>query len=431
MEVTVKKEITEQIKSIKLQSFFLLNKYINTEINLEELKYEFISIPFEYLSIEKIRDINNNIFIKYNFNLDIYQRVFDESFRRLLKIDNLNSKKIIFKDEDYGEDGVSFEDIIIEQLWCNTFDFIIFPESNKLKVKYIFELKDNIKDIRKDVNISQPIIIRQTVSNGKYYDIILILKQGSKIYAIFVQIGLNKKGSQINTYLKNFLFYRDKYKKGIETLIDNQIDSLGFMLIFDYEHQKVLQESHNETDGFNFCICNNIDFLIYQNFKFFKNLNDKQPIKSIQVTDTTLILKEKEENNISKIDFIKNKFAEICKDISLSEKLSPKIPLLEDEKALILDFMKHNFKTDYNMLNFAFNITENFRGFRDFGIIDFDNFSQINIFINKNSKFFCYNNEIFKISMGKIEKIEENRINSSKAKYNWDLYFLKRKRKFN
>jgi hypothetical protein len=119
------------------------------------------------------------------------------------------------------------------------------------------------------------------------------------------------------------------------------------MLIFDYEHQKILKENNNESEGIGFCIKNNIDFLI------------------------------------------------------LSQNLNAKFPLKEEEKDLVLKYIQENFKTEYDELNFAFNVGENFTEFKDFGFIDSENFGQINIFTNKSLKYFSYNNKIFKISKKK------------------------------
>lgn len=61
--------------------------------------------------------------IKFSFNLDIYQKIFDDSIKGLLRIDNLKTNNILFNKEDYGKNGIEFEDIIIEQLWNNCFEF--------------------------------------------------------------------------------------------------------------------------------------------------------------------------------------------------------------------------------------------------------------------------------------------------------------------
>ena len=63
----------------------MLSKYINISINIEEIKDEFINIPFEYMEIEQKKDINNKMLIKFNFTLEIYKKVFEDSIKGLLK----------------------------------------------------------------------------------------------------------------------------------------------------------------------------------------------------------------------------------------------------------------------------------------------------------------------------------------------------------
>ena len=48
-----------------------------------------------------------------------------------MKLDTLKTKIDLFNNGDFGKDGIEFEDIIVEQLWNNTIDFLEFPESIK------------------------------------------------------------------------------------------------------------------------------------------------------------------------------------------------------------------------------------------------------------------------------------------------------------
>ena len=74
-----------------------------------------------------------------------------------------------------------------------------------------------------------------------------------------------------------------------------------------------------------------------------------------------------------------------------------------------------------------------YKGFGNFGIIDSDNFDQINIFIRKkrekNEIYFGYNNKVFKISGDNIVEVGKKEINSNIEQYNWDRYLLNKKRK--
>ena len=328
----------------------------------------------------------------------------------------------LFQEESLGKDGIEFEDLIIEQMWNNTFNYLIFPENNKIKVNDIYHLKDN-KDVRANLTFSEPIIIRQTIFKGKYYDLLLILEQKGKMYAIFIQIGLNKTGKEINTYINNIVDHGEKYIEGIRDLINHKIDSLGFMLIFDYSHQKKLQEKNNRSNGVGFCLVNDIDFLIFHNFNLFKNIDDSNPINFIEITDKTLVFSNEQEVENPIIKKIRNRFAEMCKEISQEEKQNPTIFLSQKEQTMILNFIKVEYDKEYSELDFILNIIPD--NSSNFGIIESNNFGQINIYKHKKTKFLSYNNQIYKITGSKIEKANEKDIKFD----NWDLYFLKKKRK--
>ena len=418
-EKRVKENISEEFKKIKLESFLFLSIIIDLVIKLKDVKEELINLPLEYLTCNKTIDKDRNIIIKLSFNSEIYKTVFDERIRDLLKIESLKTKINLFKDEDKGKNGVEFEAIIVLQIWNNTFEYLVFPENNKLKVKNIYGLKYNKNDERPGLDLSRPIIIGQEIFGGKYYDLLLILGKDGKKYAIFIQIGLNKAGNIINIYLKNLIDNDKKYKDGIGTLIGHKIDGLGFLLIFEYEHQKALLKRNNKKEGVPFCINNNIDFLIYKDFNLYKEVNANQPIKSINVTKKTLIYEDKEENNECVIN------SKVCKNIAFQIS-DPIISLNEEEKKMISDFIANEFKIDCSQLNFTFTIIkEKGKGFKDFGIISSDNFNQINVFANRTNRYFSYKNKIFKISKGKIEKEK----NYNEEEFNLDIYFLKKKRR--
>ena len=118
----------------------------------------------------------------------------------------------------------------------------------------------------------------------------------------------------------------------------------------------------------------------------------------------------------------------MCYEISLNQKKSTQnLSLSQKEQTMILDYIKNHYKKEYDELEFILNICTNCEGFNNFAIIDYNNYSQINIFHNNNSKYFSYNNEIYKINKNKIIKIYKNQ--PKNVNFNWDLYFLNKKRK--
>ena len=135
---------------------------------------------------------------------------------------------------------------------------------------------------------------------------------------------------------------------------------------------------------------------------------------------------KKEKENGLNINIIIDRFSKFFKDLSTKQESEPIIPLSEEEKSIILDFIKTNYKADYDEFYFGFTIIdEKGKGACDFGRINYNNFNQINVFINKTNRYFYFNNELFKITNGKIEKVKQKNIDE---KFNWDIYFLKKKR---
>ena len=420
IEKKIQEKIKETFKKMNLNSFLFLSKIINTTINIKNFKDELINLPLEYLTIEKHLDEDyKNILLNLSFNSEIYKTVFDSTINGLLKIDFLKTKSIIFKEDNKGKNGIDFEDLIIEQLWNNSFKFLEFPDNNKLLVEEIFDLKYNKNDISSNLNIKKPIIIRQKNFKGKYYDLLFILNINDKIYAIFIQIGLSKKGSDINTYLKNLIDNEEEYKEGIKTLINYNIDNIGFLLIFDYNHQKTLLEKNNTSDGVGFCDKNEIDFLIYRDFNLFKNVNDTEPIKSFDVTKKTLINNDINDNDNeinNEIDSEKN-FYKMSTDKLKDNNLEPFYPLSENEKSLILNQIKN----DYNELIFLFSVKNTNEKSR----IISNKLEQINVFNDDNNKYFCYKNIIYKITNNQLKIIK----NRKEKNNNLDIYFLNKKTK--
>ena len=368
----------------------------------------------EYLTIDRYLIEDNNILLNLSFNSEIYKTVFDSTIRGLLKIDYLKTKTIIFKEDNKERNGIDFEDLIIEQFWNNSFKFLDFPNNNKLIVEDIFKLKNNKNNIGNDINIKKPIIIRQKNFNGKYYDLLFILNINDKIYAIFIQIGLSKKGKDINNYLKNLIDDEKNYKEGIKTLINHNIDEIGFLLIFNYKHQNDLLGKNNKSDGVGFCENNDIDFLIYKDFNLFKNVNDIESIKSFEVTKKTLIYNDIDDENeiTSEIDSKKN----FCKLYRYNNS-EPLYPLNEKEKSLIFKYIKNK----YDELKFLFSL----KNYNEKGRIIPNNSEQINVFKDKEDKYLYYNEKIFKITDNKVEIIKKRK----KKNNDMDIYFLNKKTK--
>ena len=422
----IKNELRENFRKINKKNFFSLSKYINYKIDIKELKEDFEFFPFEFLDIE-INNENNIIFIKTSFKLDIYKEVFNEEIKGLLMIDNIKSSFNLDKGEDINKfkDGIKFEEIIIEQLWNNTLNLIDFPEKNKIKIKEIFCIKDYSTDTNNIIEDDKPVIIRQTKFGGKYYDLLLIMKNDDeKRVGIFIQIGISKDNDEIIKYYNNISINYGEYKEGIKHLIQRDIDFLGFMLIFDYDKQKILKEKNIYSEGRGFCLENNIYFLLYKNFKLYEDLDSEDPITSINI-DKSLVTEEKE---IQGIDLFRENYLQKCREMANKNE----IPCINIDKPLektILDFINNKYNKHFDYLNFIINLGNNIEGKLNFGYL-WDIFDQLKINRKGKNKYIFYKNDIFKIKNNNTIEIANEREKELflKTTFESDLYFLQKKR---
>ena len=424
-EKKIKNEIIKEFKKIELNDFFRLSKYLNIFTNIKDLSKDFIHFPFEYLNLEK--DENNKNLIKISFKLYLYKEVFLEYIKGLLKIDNIKSTfNLDTNDENENQkDGIQFEDIIVEQIWNNTLGLYEFPEKNKIRIKDIFSIKSyegKTYKIEKDKNV----IIRQSQFNGRYYDLLLIINIGKKRYAIFIQIGLSKKGFEIVKYFNNLSKFYIDYKKGIKKLIGVNINQIGFLLIFEYGKQIILKNENSKSQGTEFCKENNITYLIYKDFKLYPDLDSQNSITSINSINinNTLIL---DEIGTPAIDIFKNNYIDMCEKM-ISEKYEPYISLDKDEKNKIIECINKKYTAKFNNLQFITNMGKKVEGFLDFGFFC-NEFEQINIIETDNDKFMEYKKNIWKINNCKLVKIKDSEINKIKGEAKeYDLYLLEKKR---
>ena len=414
----IKEEIEKQFKGINLQNFFSLSKYLNFYSDIRDLAFDFEYFPLEFLNVEEKKESNKTL-IKVSFYLDIYKEVFDEYIKGLLKIDNIKSTFNL--NNNKGKDGIQFEEIIVEQLWNNTLGLENFPEKNKIKVNDIFSIKYYDGDGYKVEN-KKPIIIRQSQFTGKYYDLLLIINNNGKNYGIFIQIGINKTRFEIYNYYNNLIKYNDEYKTGIGNLINQKIEDLGFLLIFDYEKQISLRNNNNNSEGVGFCINSNIGYLIYKDFQLYQDLDSKNPITSIDIKKTLIY----EEIKIQGIDLLRNNYQEFCQNIG---DMQPYVNIEKAQQNIILTFINTQYNKNFDDLKFVMNLGDNIKGSIDFGFFC-DDFEQINIIQGKKNNYISYKKEIFKFGKSnRIEKLKESEKKIfEKEESTWDLYLLNKKR---
>ena len=419
-------EITENFKKMNLRVLLFLNKYLNTFTNINDLKNDFLLFPLEFLKLETKKD-NNNIFINFEFKLDLYKEIFENSIVGLLKIENIKLANILKAEQ--GKNGIDFEDFIVELFWNNIFSFIQFPNNNRIYTENIYNLKDNKESLNLNLEKNKPIIIRQKFFSSKYYDLLIIFDYNDKKYGIIIQIGLSKEGNDINLYLSYLIKYEKKYIEGIGKLINSTIDELGFLLIFEYNKQIELKNKNNKCDGVGFCMKNNIAYFICKDSKLYNDLDSNKPIDKFIITDEMLLY---EKTRLSILETFKYNLINLCNEISFTNNSKPNVNLNEEEKEQIINYINIKYEQNYNDLDFAMNYGEKIKPFETFSILNSaGNFGIINICQNDKSKYMYVNNEFLEIKTKKIQSLKkDDKLRLFNDKNLYDAYFLNKKRKY-
>ena len=408
-----------------------MSKYLNFYSDLRNAENDFENFPLEFLTL-KIKNENNKIYFMISFKLNIYKEAFNEYIKYLLNIDNIKSNIILDKNYDEvspNKNNIQLEEIIIEQLWNNQLGLDNIPENNKIIINDIYSIKSFKEEGDEGYNIDKNniIIIKQNNFNRKFYDLVLIVNVEEKKIAIFIKIGINITSYEINKYYNNLIRYRDEYKSGIEFLIKDKIDALGFLLIFDYDKQISLK--NRENDGVGYCSKNKIAYLIYKDFQLFDSLNSEKPVivTSIDAKKTIVIKALK----FDVLVLLKNSLKENLEKM-IDLKLEPYVSIDDSQKKQIIEYINGEYNQNFDDLEFVTNLGLLIKGKINLGnlINDF----ALNIIEGYNhDKYFSYNNNIFKINkknkIGELTPIEEYTFSKKEAA--WDLYLLAKKRKKN
>ena len=117
--------------------------------------------------------------------------------------------------------------------------------------------------LEKKIEHKKPIIITQNNFKGKFYDIIILIPIPNTDYfdSVFVQIGLNKKYTEISTLQKDIATNHHKYKNGIEKYINVNISNIYLHFIFDKQTQENCIT--NNESGSIYCLKNKIQFHLF------------------------------------------------------------------------------------------------------------------------------------------------------------------------
>ena len=208
---------------IRMNHEFKLN-----DILLNELPIQFFKIIYNkeknifyvnYLYEEEIntsnQEIQSLVTKKAEININL-----DEHLRKLSKLEEC-----------------IFERLIILSIETNSFLKNMFiPNENIIKVEEIYNINENNIDKKENIIDNCPILIKQN-KEGAYYDFTLIIEKDKKIYGILIQVGLNKKKTDISTIFSYTSLNYETLIKGLNKLIGKNIDFLSLLFIFNKEKQ--------------------------------------------------------------------------------------------------------------------------------------------------------------------------------------------------
>ena len=113
------------------------------------------------------------------------------------------------------------------------------PEDNIIRIDEIYNINENDLETKENIKDNYPILIKQN-KEGAYYDFALIIKNKEEIYGLLIQVGLNKKKSEISKIFLCTTMNYDILIKGLKKLTGQKIKQLSLLFIFDKEKQDSL-----------------------------------------------------------------------------------------------------------------------------------------------------------------------------------------------
>ena len=420
-----KRMITSEKEYLKKFNFNIL--YYSLDMNK-------LSIPLEELETFTIYDyLPDYFYIVYqenNITFEINNQIFFEAIKETIQFmvqNNLYKNIIIEKKLPESACGFAEEYLIVLLFKYNRLNV-----KNLNNFKYI-EKVEQIYNFQKDYfyhfnnkNEYKNILIIQNY-NGKNYDLLAIITIEEVDYGIFIQIGVDKKESQIVKIKEDLETNYHKYIDNLNKIYNKNIIYINLLFIFDEKNQESkIHKIGEKSCGSKICEIYNIDYLWYslENNELYK-INFVQNIfkKKISLTEYIPIkfLLSKEHNNKMSLD--NNK---IKNDIEIK----PFYILNSRQESIINDIIIKLYKGKYE---FSSKLGKNFQmcipreyimeGFSKIGKTEIP---YVHIFSIKN------NNEIYITIDNNYFMINKNLQCDNQIEVNfqyaaWDIYKLKEK----
>ena len=228
---------------IKINSnFYLKDDFLN------ELPIQFFKIIYnkekQYFNIDHLCEDLLNIY-DYEIQFLITQKIkininLNEDLEKLNKLEGCILERLII---GFFETNKLLKDMYI-------------PKENIIRIDEIYNINENNIEKKENIKDNYPILIKQN-KEGAYYDFVIIIEKEKEIYGILIQVGINKKKSDIS---KIFLYTAMNYQtifNGLKKLTGQNIQHLSLLFIFDKEKQDILfqnlekynKQLKNEIDG--------------------------------------------------------------------------------------------------------------------------------------------------------------------------------------
>ena len=263
-------EVNKESCKNEFQEYFNM-KYINKEEMLLKL-----------ISFEELIKINYNFYLKDDFLNELpiqFFKIIYNKEKQYFNIDHLCEDLLNIYDYEIQflitqkikininlnedlEKLNKLEGCILERLIIGFFETnkllkdMYIPKENIIRIDEIYNINENNIEKKENIKDNYPILIKQN-KEGAYYDFVIIIEKEKEIYGILIQVGINKKKSDIS---KIFLYTAMNYQtifNGLKKLTGQNIQHLSLLFIFDKEKQDILfqnlekynKQLKNEIDG--------------------------------------------------------------------------------------------------------------------------------------------------------------------------------------
>ena len=262
-------------KNINFFGIYYSLIYENKELSYKKFNQYYDMLPNYFLTfIKNSKTISfkiSNLIFKNALKKTIEYDIEVKSIENLLKLYNKEKTQI----------GIYEEKLLTLFLKFNKLNLfnLQFSKENILEVEEIYEFINSKYDRYNGVfQKNKPILITQANYKGKNYDLLLLipLEHSDNYFAIFIQIGLNKKKADIIKLVNDILNNHNKYKKGIEKYLGINIKDIYLNFIFDKETQQNNIENGIHSCGSNYCLLHNIKFYLFslEDYQLYKLNND-------------------------------------------------------------------------------------------------------------------------------------------------------------